>query len=89
MTLMTQFEKALYRTHTLEEALTLQPCLADHVSPWFIDGIRFSFIERKFGIDAYKAVMLKCLIDRDKKEAFEKALNKNPVHKVICMVISR
>lgn len=84
---MTQFEKALYRTHTLEEALTLQPCLADHVSSCFIDSIRYAFIEKKFGIDSCKAFMLKLLIDRDKKEAFERALNKNPISEMVAMSV--
>lgn len=89
MTLMTQFEKALYRTHTLEEALTLQPCLADHVSPWFIESLRYAFIEKKFGIDEHRAVMLKLLIEKKKEEVFKEAVNKNPVSRMVCMVISR
>lgn len=84
---MTQFEKLLHQTNSLKEALLLQPCLADGKAGWYIEEIRYAFIEKKFGIGPMKAAYLKLLIERSKKESFSKALEKNPPAQMLSMAI--
>lgn len=84
---MTHFEKLINKTTTLEEALMLQPCLADGKASWYIEGIRYAFIERKFGISAMQAAFMKLMLEKSKAEAFKAALIKDPPAQMVSMAI--
>ena len=84
---MTQFEKLIRETTTLEEALMLQPCLADGKAGWYIEGIRYAFIEKKFGVSAMQAAFMKLMLEKSKAEAFKKALVENPPAQMVSMAI--
>lgn len=85
---MTHFEKLIRKTTTLEEALLLQPCLADDKADWYVEAIRYAFIEKKFGISAMQAAYMKLLLEKSNAEAFKAAINKNPPAKMIsgCLI---
>ena len=84
---MTQFEKLIRETTTLQEALLLQPCLSDEKESWFIEGIRYAFIEENFGISAMPAALMKLMIEKSRAKAFEAAIAKDPPAKMIAMAI--
>lgn len=84
---MTHFEKLINKTTTIEEALMLQPCLADDKASWYIEGIRYAFIEKRFGINAKQAVLMKLILENSKAEAFKKALDKEPPAEMVSMAI--
>ena len=84
---MTHFEKLINKPPTLEEALMLQPCLADGKADWYVEGIRYAFIEKKFGVSAMKAAYMKLMLERSKAAAFKAALDKNPPAQMVSMAI--
>lgn len=84
---MTQFEKLLNETNTLEEALTLHPCLADGKAEWYIEEIRYTFIAKKFGINPSSAIILNLLLEKFKRETFEKAFAKYPLADMVSMCV--
>lgn len=84
---MTHFEKLINKTTTLEEALMLQPCLADGKASWYIEGIRYAFIKEKFGISEMQAAFMKLMLEKSKAEAFKTALDENPPAEMIGMAV--
>ena len=84
---MTHFEKLINQTTTLEEALMLQNCLADDEASWYIEGIRYAFIKKRFGISAMQAAFMKLMLENSKAEAFKKALDKEPPAEMVSMAI--
>lgn len=84
---MTHFEKLINKTTTLKEALMLQNCLVDNEPSWYIEDIRYAFIEKKFGIPVKQAVFMKFMLENSKAEAFKKALDKEPPAEMVSMAI--
>ena len=84
---MTRFEDLIWHSKCAEEALLLQPCLADELSEEEIEKIRYDSIFRKFNIVPSRAKIMREALLTTQKVKFEEALQKNSPSKMLTYAI--
>ena len=86
---MSKFEDLLNETSTLEEALSLQPCLEDNLSEYEVERIRAEFLEEWFNISVYEYAFLMNIREKRKKTAFDRAVENSSPAWVVYQVVRK
>ena len=85
--LISRFEDLVWHSRNAEEALMLQPCLADNLSEEEIDHIRYRCIYIKYGLNPSMAKQIREKLITARAEKMEKALRENAPSKMLTYAI--